>query len=169
MTGGPVCSTCAVPLADNPRRKGTMCRSCTARAMATSDAHRQKAAAAMRRRWLTDGAHLAQAVRDGLRAKLASDEGFRARRLDHCRANGLKVVHLLNTPAGSPTRRIAAMRMANTKLSWCPIEYRDEYRRLRINGGFRARDARRIIEQQIERDLNRYVETGQLQRSEAVA
>jgi hypothetical protein len=165
------CTECRAALAHNPRRKGTMCRSCAARARVKSDAHRAMAAAAMTRRWADPDqrARLVKAARRGLHERLDHDPDFKTRRLDQCRANGLKSAHLVNTPAGSPQRRKAAQRLTENKLGWCPLEYWDEYRNLRVNGGFRAVDARRMIEDQIERDLDRYIATGRLQRSGVAA
>lgn len=76
----------------------------------------------------------------GLRRRLASPEG----------------AHLRNRLGNSQKAR----------LDWCPIEYRDEYRALiRSHLRYRAKDARRIIEEQIAVDTRRYLETGLLQRS----
>lgn len=57
----------------------------------------------------------------------------------------------------------AALRALRRKaLAWCPLEYRDDYRLLKTAGGYSAADARRLIEQQIDRDLRRYASTRRL-------
>lgn len=52
---------------------------------------------------------------------------------------------------------------SRARINWCPLEYRDEYRRLA--GLFPAKDARAIIESQIAVDMRRYEATGKLQQA----
>lgn len=60
----------------------------------------------------------------------------------------------------------AAMRaMRSQALAWCPMEYRDDYRFLQKSGGYRAAEARVIIEAQIATDLELYAKTGRLPQS----
>lgn len=144
-----------------------MCRSCATRARFHTAEHREKLAAAMRRRWDNpqERERLATSAKIGLNLRLQNDPEFAARRLEQCRANGRKSAKYVNTPAGSPTRVKAGLRNSDTKMGWCPLEYRADYRRLRINDGFSAAAARQIIEQQVKIDADRYAATGQLQRS----
>lgn len=64
--------------------------------------------------------------------------------------------------AGSDVRARAGRTLSQTRLGWLPPEYRDDYFHLRRNFKYRAREARRIIEDQIARDLDRYAATGVL-------
>lgn len=58
------------------------------------------------------------------------------------------------------------MRQASlTRIAWCPVEYRDEYRHLIYNKHIKAAEARGIIERLIATDAARYAATGQLQQA----
>lgn len=63
----------------------------------------------------------------------------------------------------SPQGRSA--RRNNPRIAWCPVEYRDEYRRLLYTHHFPAETARAMIAELIEADAARYARTGQLQQS----
>lgn len=151
------CSDCGRALPHNPRRKGTRCRPCTARAIAISPEHRAACSRAMSRRWgnPNDAAVLSRAISAGISPEERARRAARGRICCNARA----------AAAGSEARRRAAFSLSQTRMGWCPVEYRDDYRRLRANGGFRAPEARRIIEQQIARDAARYADTRQLQRT----
>lgn len=58
---------------------------------------------------------------------------------------------------------------AQARLAWCPIEYRDEYRRLAGAWAMNAAEARRMIEDLIQADAARYARTGQLQQTRRAA
>lgn len=116
----------------------------------------------MSRRWADpyERLMLRLAVRDGC---LTPAE--RARRAEQGR-NRSNLRSLNNhQPAGSDARQRASKTLSRTKLPWLPIEYREEYRRLRHNMKINAPEARRLIEAQIASDLDRYRRTGELQQS----
>lgn len=72
-----------------------------------------------------------------------------------------------------PAMRVRILRPLHAynrdRLSWCPVEYRDEYRHLTRVQHFRAADSRRMIEELIQADAARYVRTGQLQQTRRAA
>jgi hypothetical protein len=72
-------------------------------------------------------------------------------------------------PPGSPERRAAALLRWARALAWCPIEYRDEYRRLRLSKRMLAAEARAAVEEMIAADLKRYRRTGELQQVRRLA
>lgn len=47
-------------------------------------------------------------------------------------------------------RRLA--RMSRARMAWCPLEYRDLYRKLRSSSGFGAAEARTMIVRQVALD-----------------
>lgn len=67
--------------------------------------------------------------------------------------------------------RPAELRSANARkaalasIAWCPLEYRDEYTRLKRSLEIPAAEARRIIEDLIAAHAERYRRTGQLQQA----
>lgn len=162
-----LCLDCGTALKPDARRKTGCCKSCAARANVKSDRHRKSAREAMERRWADESERLrlASLIRAGIKQRLANDPAYAAQRRAQCVANGRKTASLINTPAGSDIRRRAARSWSERWLGWCPFEYRDDYRQLRINQGFRAAEARRLIEDQIKLDAARYAATGQLQQS----
>ncbi len=154
MTPAPICSDCGTPLKPNPRRKGTRCKPCTARAIATSPAHREAVSRAMSRRWANPNE--AYALGRAISAGIGPEE--RERR----RARGTICCNARAAAAGTEARLKAGRTLSRTRLGWLPPEYRDDYFHLRRNFKYRAREARRIIEDQIARDLDRYAATGVL-------
>jgi len=55
--------------------------------------------------------------------------------------------------------------ISRSRMSWCPLEYRDEYRRLTRSKMLLASEARRMIESLIVSDARAYHRTGQLQQT----
>lgn len=51
------------------------------------------------------------------------------------------------------------------RLAWCPLEYRDEYRRLTRVKHYFASQARQLVEDMIAADLRRHQRTGALPQS----
>lgn len=153
----PSCSDCGRELPHNPRRKGTRCKPCTARAVAKSPEHRAAVSKAMARRWAdpNEARRLATAVSAGITPEERERRRQRGRICCNCRA----------AAAGSEARIRAGRTLSQTRLGWLPIEYRPDYDFLRRTYKMSAADARRMIEDQIARDLERYQETGQLQRT----
>jgi hypothetical protein len=114
----------------------THCRPCACRALGRSASHRAKVSA-------------------GVRAMFKDPEKSAARR-EAARQN--------IQGAWLKSCRIKGGRTRSEKmLGWCPLEYRDEYGRLR--GELGAAEAKRIITDQIKRDAARYAASGALQRT----
>lgn len=104
----------------------------------------------------------------GLRRKMQSDPEYMQRVIALARANVARPEHrqkLTEAARRSGAWRkalaattpesylLAARRAAETKLSWCPPEYRDEYRRLTSTKRMRAHEAKAIILAQHEKDM----------------
>ncbi|MFA5989703.1 MAG: hypothetical protein WC803_08870 [Sphingomonas sp.] len=157
MTPALICSDCRKPLKPNPRRKGTRCKPCSARAIATSPAHREAASRAMSRRWANPNE--AFALGRAISAGIGPEE--RERR----RARGMICCNARAAAAGTEARLKAGRSLSRTRLGWLPMYYRDEYFNLRNNHKYSAAEARKIIEAQMSRDLERYSATGKLQQS----
>ena len=155
------CSDCGQQLPRNPRRTGTRCKPCNARAIATSQQHREAVSRAMSRRWANpnEAFRLGRAISAGIGPEERASRRERGKISCNARA----------AAAGSEARAKAGRSLSRTRLGWLPIEYRSEYFHLRRNHKYSAYDARQIIERQIERDLQRYAQTGRLQRSEVPA
>ncbi|MCW2395868.1 MULTISPECIES: hypothetical protein [unclassified Sphingobium] len=68
-------------------------------------------------------------------------------------------------PADMPSRRAATRKMVETKIGWCPIEYRAEYRRIARMSGISAAMARRMVEDMIAADARHYERTGELRQA----
>lgn len=160
------CSDCGVPLKPNPRRKGTRCKPCSARAMATSAEKREKCRVAMKRHFAEPGFYQqhCQRIGQGIRAALKDPERLEDLR-ERGRRCGLLRLGMSRHGAGSEPRVRAGQRRSATVLAWCPIEYRDAYLHLVRSKLVRAPEARRIIEDQIAADLERYMRTGVLPQS----
>ncbi len=63
-------------------------------------------------------------------------------------------------PDAAAKQRLIASR---SQLAWCPVEYRDDYRKIANN--VPCREARAMIEELIAVDAARYAATGRLQQS----
>lgn len=163
MTPASICSDCGTPLNPNPRRLGTRCKPCGARAMARSPDKREKCRVAMKRRFDEPGYHSQHVARctAGTREALKRPE-FRAMRQEQGRRVGLLGLGKEKNAAGSPARVKAGLKRTETVMAWCPLEYRAEYRRLIRTKLVRAPEARRMVEDMIARDLDRYAATGVL-------
>lgn len=149
------CSECGAALKPNPRRKGTLCRPCAARAMAISPDKREKCRIAMNRRFQEPGykqLHVARCTA-GTRRALQEDPEFRAMRAEQGRRVGLLGLGKEKNAAGSPARVKAGRKRTETMMAWCPALYRDEYRRLVRTKLIRAPEARQIVEEQIAADI----------------
>lgn len=152
------CSDCGAALKPNPRRKGTRCKPCNARTLCQSAEMREALSRAMSRRWANPNE--AHALGRAISAGIGPEERERRRHRGkiHC--------HVRAAAAGSEARRRAAFTLSQTRLGWLPPEYRAEYFRLRSTYKYRAKQARRLIEKQIEKDRAQYLATGRLPQSE---
>jgi DNA-directed RNA polymerase subunit RPC12/RpoP len=165
------CTDCGKGLRRDPRRKGQRCQRCNARAMSQSAEKREKCRAAMLRRF--EDPNYAARHRDrctaGQQAALAAKPELRALRVELGRRVGRLGMGQTQKGAGSPERVAAGRKRSETVLGWCPVEYRDAYRRLRRHCQMSAAEARAMIEQQIEKDRAEYLRTGRLPQSERLA
>lgn len=75
-----------------------------------------------------------------------------------------RIQHLRDYKRSLPEGKIAAdMRaLSRKRLEWCPLEYRDTYRRLTRSKNLTAAEARSVIEAQIAADVTAYQRTGAL-------
>ena len=104
----------------------------------------------------------------GLRRKMQSDPEYMQRVIALARANVARPEHRQKLTeaakqsgawrkalaATTPeSYQLAATRAAETKLAWCPLEYRAEYRRLKDTKRMRAHEAKAIILAQHEKDM----------------
>jgi hypothetical protein len=156
------CEDCSSRLAHNPRRKGNRCQPCSARHRQSnlSPAQRAEVADRCRKAWTQPG--FREAARASMsRAHLeahARDPELLERRRAWCRS-----IQPLSVAAESPDRsaKISRARI-EAAYGWCPLEYRDEYRRLTRECRLTAGEARAAIEQQVEADLRAFAKSGVL-------
>lgn len=158
---------CGKPLPHNPRRITAFCKSCSARVNGARPERRAKASAAMKARMMDPAyraAHLSRTT-NGTRKRLATDPAFVEFRREQGRALGNRKLGMTHHGAGSALRAANGRKSSETKLAWCPIEYRAEYRRLIKSQNLKAAEARPIIEDMIAADARRYAATGILPQS----
>lgn len=144
------CSACGAALAPSRDRKGTMCKGCTARANSRSPEARAKASAAMRKSWQRPAERAAR-VASMTEANRRPDMIERRRELGKALSNITRFAAPL--PAGHPSRVQAGRTLTERRIGWCPPAYRPLYERLTVNDGFRAAEARAIVEDQIAADV----------------
>lgn len=98
-------------------------------------------------------AKMGKAVSEARRRRMATDPAFAAQCREAGRRLGLSGVGLAaKTPE---THKRAGQSVSNRRLSWCPPEYRDEYRRLLKNGMKKAEAKPLILEKARNRELER--------------
>lgn len=172
MTREPQFCTCGKQLAHNPRRKTNLCQRC-----ATAASNRDPVAAEKRgvalRIMHTDpelkARHRAGVIRawESRPRRRAASELMKGRYMhdaamrEHIRQ---KAIERWSDPAN---RARHGRIVSASKLRDIPLEYRDEYRRLRKHGGFTAAEARRMIADQVEADTRTYLKTGKLPKTGA--
>jgi hypothetical protein len=120
---------------------------------------REACSRAMKRRWAdpNERAALSQAVREGCLKPEVREE----------RRNRGRIPEAARLACVQPeVRQRAAWSTYQRRFGWLPPEYRDEYFRLRRKYKYRAKEARRLIEKQIKKDLAHYKATGRLPQSE---
>lgn len=152
------CSVCGRPFPPSKRpsrRKGTRCRPCIGASIATMPGVAERKSASMKQRF-ADPSHLekhAARIKAGIHASMQNPE-----RLEQMRQRGKELGKLKNGfnsyPPGHPDRIAAARKSAETKLAWCPPDYRADYRKL-LGMGFSAAEARPMIINQIKADASR--------------
>lgn len=104
----------------------------------------------------------------GTRASLLDPVKLKARQ-ENGRRCGMLGLGVQRLGAGHPARIAAGRKLSETRMGWCPLEYRDEYRRLVRSKLVSAAEARRMIEDMIAADMDRYVATGILPQSQRIA
>lgn len=155
------------------RKPTTHCRSCAAFRLNADPEFAEKRREAIRKKF-EDPAYLEEhRVRTrATNARIMADPEQRAKRVEGGRRSYQEVLCRPDVRARTYSPEANAKRnmtCANTKLAWCPVEYRDEYKRLIRTHLIKAADARRMIEEQIAADLRRYRATGELQRAKRAA
>lgn len=151
MNGAAItCSDCGAALAPSKDRKGTRCKGCTARANSRSPEARAKASAAMRQAWRRPEERAAR-VASMTEANRRPDMVERRRELGKQLNNVVRYAAPL--PAGHPSRAQAGRTLTERRIGWCPPAYRALYARLTGHDGFRAAEARAIVEKQIAADV----------------
>jgi hypothetical protein len=133
--------------------KQDVCRRCFFRRLNQSPAHIAKRDAGIAARWAKPGEREKQAlVCKRSVQKRDATPGMRERYVEM----GKKHYQTLNLPevrakTHSPeTNALRTAAMLETRLGWCPPEYREEYRALRNSHGITAAEARRMILAMIE-------------------
>lgn len=162
----PTCADCGIARFSTKPKKSPYCKRCIGRHTGRDPARRAKASASMKAR-LADPVLRAihtQRTKEGTRAALRDPE-FMARRRELGRRLGKAKLGHLAHPAGSESRAAAGRASSNTKLAWCPVEYRDDYKELVKHQHIPASEARQMIEAQIAADARRYSATGVLPQS----
>lgn len=153
---------CQKPDACTASKNAAHCRACSLIKMNTDPEIKAKRTAGIKARF-NDPVY-AEEHRQRIIAHANSPEG-----LEHRRRHGR---HIAATVLCRPDVRAkiyapdaCARRgraIAAVKLSWCPIEYRDQYKHLVRFNHVKAVDARKMIEELIKADRARYLKTGQL-------
>ena len=128
--------------------KQELCRPCFMRALNSDPVYKARKLEAIAKRWAVPGAREYQAMicRASVKKREANPES-RAK----VRANGFKQVANLMSPevfakahsADAMKKRVASL--IETRLGWCPPEYRDSYRKLSRKRHMTAAEAKRII------------------------
>lgn len=126
------CMDCRRPLKPNPRRKSQRCQPCAAREIHTRPGVREAKSRSQLAHWSNPDnlARRTARLREGIAAARARPE-FRASKIEQGRRVGLLGLGMHALPAGHPVMVAMGKAVSETRLSWCPPVYRDEYRRLR--------------------------------------
>lgn len=145
------CAGCGATIKERRNRKSRLCAACNRQALGSDPVRRERNREATRARCADPErrARMAKNVSAGRRAALASDPAAMERARELGRRVGRSRTMSAKHPAGSPARMKAGRSTAETKLRWCPREYRAEYRRLILSKKFPAAEARAIIEASI--------------------
>ena len=136
------CKTCAGPI--HRRNRSGLCKRC----IVTDPAMIAKKAAATRRYYQTHPEALEAKTRQLVAQTQKPEHGARARRM--VMENRLWEQGHASYVAGSEAARRGGARLSAVRLAWCPPELRDEYRFLTNAKGYRAAEARAMIEDQHE-------------------
>lgn len=147
MSGGKTCGDCDRVL--GPKNKTGYCKFHCQQHRAPD--HGEKVSKARKRLFYTDPEALERARQSAKRAGQAP--GATEARRKAAKRIGL---HRIGQAAITAEHRAKAGRKASrTKLSWCPPELIGEYRHIRRNRGLTAAEAKEVILNQHEADLQR--------------
>lgn len=163
-----VCSIEGCGATITKQSKTGMCRPCCCRRTARDPERRRKCSEAMARKVVEPGF----LERHGERMKQAfaearvRDPDFTAKKRAAAQRNRLaeKGTHSPKQAAGSEGRMRAGYKTRERHMGWCPPEYRAEYHHLLHAKKIKRAQAQGIIKDQIKRDAEAYLRTGQLQR-----
>jgi hypothetical protein len=146
------CKDCGAPV--NPGRKTGRCRPCVARFLARDPATRAKTAVSMSRVW-SDPAYkdrLSRKISAAQIASMAENQKLMRARRELGRKLALTGKGLAAQRADPNYPRRLAEAISDSKLSWCPREYRDHYRFLLRQKRFCAATAKEMILAKVEQD-----------------
>jgi hypothetical protein len=129
------------------------CRACKNVFIHTIPGVREAKAEGVRRKWREDpcfAAKMRMIFREVGRAN-GTDPIRRARLVEH----GHRMKAQLHSPESFAKRdyKIVAAKLSERAMGWCPVEYRDEYKRLTQSKRMLAHEAREIILDQVRSDL----------------
>jgi hypothetical protein len=146
------CTVCDAPISHG--NTSGYCRKHAVHAAMRDPAYREKQRAGIRRKLDGDPTYLADVRRRA--ANLARDPDIIVRRTRYFRENEVWRIGQAAQPAGSEARRKAARSLRATRLAWCPEDLRQDYVDLIKLKGFKAAEARRMIEDQHEVAMQRW-------------
>lgn len=152
MTPAPVASSATPPrtCADCPSpidRRSTRCKQCFMAHLGKDPAVRAKKAASLRR-YMTDPQNrLVVSKRAVAGAHTRWSDPTYAEKTRRFFVEDVQPLSLTD-PRAREWRRESALLTAEKRLAWCPVERRDEYRRM-VRGGMKAARARQMIEASI--------------------
>lgn len=161
---------CGRMMLDCPRRKTNLCKPCFARQMALSPEKREACRVAMLEKHADPAFRALHTERTtaGTRRSLLDPEKMKARQ-ENGRRCGLLGLGVQKLGAGHPSRVAAGRKLSETRLAWCPPEYRDQYRELTTSKLVSAPDARRMILDLIEREIAAYRSGASMPQAQFIA
>jgi hypothetical protein len=149
---GRACADCGTSICD--QNKSGRCRPCNVQHMNADPETKAQRGETVRRKCKADPLYRARKARVAIANKNAAmlDPEKRANMAASWKANLAKAF----TPEALAKRAAifpeTMRRRSERQIAWCPVEYRDEYRRLVISKHIKASDARQIILDQIRAD-----------------
>lgn len=146
-----ICKTCPKTL--SARNKSGYCRQCIPAALAKDPAHREKQRAGIKRGFMANPERL-EMYRRNAAAASRSPAACLAREVRWLRD---KPWIAGNQAARAPEARAKAAKATRaTRLAWCPEHLRPQYLSLIYSKRLKADEARRIILEQHEADMQRF-------------
>lgn len=145
-TQGRVCSECPTPIGD--KNSSGLCRVHFNKRLARDPAVAARKSAGLKAYAAANPEVMSERGKRAAATRL-SDPAHVAWMVEHMRTTVQPAS--LSHPDAAKWRRVAVMRCADTKLSWCPPAYRPLYRQL-LSKLKIAADARAVVLDQIEKD-----------------